>query len=164
MQGLRYIAVGFMLAVIVLVAGGCGGSDSTSAGNSGSASDVSSQVTSKAVFIKEANAICTKMVERIRRGGFKAFREYGQAGEGAKFRSALTAVLIPSIEGEIEGIQSLTPPAGDKAHIDAIVAALHQIVHDIKFNPSAHEYYPYKKAERLTNAYGLTACGRPALQ
>ncbi|HEX5418118.1 MAG TPA: hypothetical protein VFZ25_20880 [Chloroflexota bacterium] len=165
MQGLRYIAIGAMLAVIVALVAGCGSSDSGSAAStSGSASDVSSQASSRAVFVKEANAICAKEVEKIQRAGYKAFREHGNTGEGDEFRSALVAIIAPSMKGEAEGIEDLSPPAGDKAQIDAIVAELRHIAHEIKKDPSAHEYYPYAKAERLADAYGLKDCGRPAPQ
>jgi len=72
-------------------------------------------------------------------------------------------VIVPSIEGEIHGIRALQSPAGDEAQVKKILVELHKVINQAETDPSAHGYYPYKKAEAVADAYGLTSCGRPSL-
>lgn len=153
MQGRQFIAALTVLALL----GGCGGSDE------GGTADSSSGA-SKAEFVKEANAVCNRMVARIQNGGYRLFRENGKPGETQIFgRKLVHEVIVPNLEGEIHGISGLQSPAGDEAQVKKILAELHKVIDQVEADPSAHGFYPYKKAEAAADAYGLTSCGRPTL-
>jgi hypothetical protein len=157
---------------VVLVVGGCGGgaSDSTGGGNAGASSDVSDASSTtpsgaSATFIRQANNLCTRTIAKIQLQGKKVFGETSGPGEAPIFgRRLIHEVLIPNFNDEISGIRALGDPAAKTPEVEEILAAIKGIVEYLETHPHSEKFYPYRKAERLADAYGLTSCGRPALE
>ena len=152
------------LAIAVAVAAGCGGSGG-SGGDGGNGStgastttgpskvDVTTSSLSKAAFLKQANAICTRGVERVQ----KAFSSEASEAAQAEAVAAFTAMV-----GEAVGeIQQLGAPKGDEAAVQATLTALQKAV-DTSEEESASTLERlaalFRKSDALAGSYGLNAC------
>lgn len=187
MLGRLHIVVVLILA-IGLFAAGCGGDDgdgresadatgATTAAPEGSASDGATTEGGEAQdgdsveasgpeaeFIREANAICRKAVARIQLVGKKVFEEESGPKDGPTFKRRLVNdVLVPNLESEVNGLRELEVPPADEAQVNKIITAIEEVIRRVETNPKNYGYYPYVQAERLADAYGLNACGRPSL-
>lgn len=160
------IAVIFGLAPLA----GCGGADgdtgdTPSSNTEAKAANTNTKSTTEEVekeeFIAQGNAICAKRTASIAVKGQKVFKEnYSKPSEvGAK--AIANEVIIPNFEQEIRELNALSPPPGDSDQIYAIYDAIEEVIDGLKANPEGQNFYPYKKAESLAAAYGLTACGHP---
>jgi hypothetical protein len=144
-----------VVAAISLFFWGCGSDD----GASGSA-----QV-SKAAFVRQANAVCEAASERIVAKSATA-EQNGKTGPQAG-AELVPVILVPAIEEEIEEVRALEMPEGDEAQIEAILDALQEVMDKAKVAPEeflavlgAGER-PYRKVEKLANAYGIDECAQP---
>jgi hypothetical protein len=146
------LAVAAILIVgLVLVA--CGSSNDNSTTSTTAA-------LSKAAFLKQGNAICTKGNQQVNAAAHKAFPKGGKPtkADEAKF----TAILIPTVQTEIDGVKALGAPTGDEAKVKAIVVSAQAALDKAKADPTIlfqNSTDPFAKSNKLTNAYGLTACG-----
>ena len=80
-------------------------------------------------------------------------------GQALKFAKD---TIIPSVQSQINGVRALGAPAGDKAKVSAIVNAAQSALDKAKKNPivlTQNGPDPFKKANQLSKAYGLTVCG-----
>ncbi len=108
---------------------------------------------SKAEFIKQGNAICTKARE-------KRTADFG-AEPTLTTEEIVTKLTLPSIR-EIAGqLDELGAPAGDEAKVDAIVTGIEKGVDKserlIKKYPEGFEVF-VASAEKLALEYGLKDC------
>jgi hypothetical protein len=149
-----FIALLAALAAISMIAVGCGGSDSTD----------SSSIT-KAQFIKQADAICEKGNEE-NEAEFEEFAEEKNLSENkeptkAQQEEAITDIVAPGVQKQIEEIDALGAPEGDEKQVEAIVTSVEEGVEEIEEDPSSliKGENPLGKGSKLAKEYGLKACG-----
>lgn len=166
--------------LVVALAMGCGGGDggssATSADKSAEASSTATAPESasesqtqeggtpltRASFVAQSNAACKKRAVNIQTKGSKYFVKYGGPGEERKFGEVVVRkVIVPEFEGEIQDLRDLTPPAGTKKQVDALVASIDRFLRLIEENPAAKNSYPYHEAEHLAAKAGIAECGHP---
>jgi len=159
----RFYAVAIVFPVLLLLAAGCGGSDSGSATGAaiGQEVTVTSGSLSKAEFIKRADKIC----EDSRSEFSKAFNDFAKTNKpGADLAGWVDEVahkfFLPTYEEEIEQISALGAPSGDEEEIESFLNALQTRLDAIDQSPTelSKTITPLKKPEELAKAYGLTGC------
>lgn len=159
----RPIAMLAGVAALAILIAGCGGGDDTT----GEASSGGAELT-RAEYIKQADAACSKQNEQLS----AAFNEFAEShkianaqlskAQGVEFSEE---VFLPYVEGRIEILEGLNPPAADAKQVEAIVAAtekgLVKAKKELKSQSSrASEFEdPFAAAESLSRAYGLEVCG-----
>lgn len=147
------LILGVLALAIGMVVAGCG------SGGSGS----STGPTSKAEFIRKANAIC----DRDHRQGEAEFRDYivslhgdephGSALAAAQRKIAET-ILIPLKQQEIEELAELGAPKGDGKQVKAISAAIEEGIETTEKSPEEAVVYSasaFGKSSELATKYGL---------
>jgi hypothetical protein len=181
MRGRHSIAVVIGLVGLILIVG-CGGDDAneTSApangptateastatdGDSGASAadgdETGVPVISKEEFIAQGNALCAKRSAELAVDGQRVFKEVRNKPNPVSARALVDKVIVPTFESELSDLRALDPPPADSDEVYAIFEAIEEMIDKVKDDPSTQNYYPYKKAERLAAAYGLTACGHP---
>ncbi len=157
----RALAALVALVAIVVVAAGCGGgSDSTSSAGE----TAGGEAPTKAVFIKEADAIC-KSGEDALEGEVEEFVEE----EGLEKKKPTPAqetqlveqLVIPNIARQGEEIGELTPPEGEEETIEELVSSLQEGVESAEEEPKAliEGGNPFAAATKQAKAYGMKECG-----
>ena len=133
-----------LFVVAFLGIAGCGGDGSSAP--------------SEEEYIAEADAICQKADDELAATVESTF------GSEEPTRQQVVAFvedeLVPSIEGQLDELRSLTPPEGDEDAVNAIYDALDQDIEAVAENPAAAVESPaFVESSRLAGEYGLTACG-----
>jgi hypothetical protein len=144
-----------VLAIAVAAfAAGCGSS-------SDSTSSSTTAALTKAEFIQQADAICTKGNKADDAAQKKAF------GSGKptqkEFEQFVTGALIPSVQGQISGVEALTPPAGDEATVKKMLDDSQAALDKLKSDPTLvlqQSSDPFAKSNQELKAYGLKVCGQ----
>jgi hypothetical protein len=152
----RFIALLAALAAISVIAAGCGG---------GSDSSSTSATISKAQFIKQADAICAKG-NKENEAEFEEFAKENGLSEKkeptkAQQEEAISEIVAPGVEKQIEEIDALGAPEGDEGKIEAMVAAVEEGAEEIEANPASliEGKNPLAKGSKLAKEYGLKTCG-----
>jgi hypothetical protein len=141
----RVMAWGVAL-ILVAVAAGCGSSDNE---------------VSKSEFLKKGNAICKKGNKEIEQEANKTFKK-GQEPSPEELKKFATETLVPNVRGQVEDLRALDKPKADKDKVDAILDEADAAVAKGEKDPlvlTNDQKDPFKKANKLANNYGLTACG-----
>jgi hypothetical protein len=136
------IAIGIAAATCLVA--GCGSSGDGTA----------TAAVTKAQFIKQAEAICSKAQDRAKNAG----AEWEKAnGKPLDLDTALRQVIGPALEREAKELQSLTAPEGDEVRVDRMFGNLSKAAAAITegSKPSASTSNAFIKE---TQAYGLEAC------
>jgi hypothetical protein len=145
------------LVVLALVVAGCGSSsDDTS----------STASLSKAEFVKQGNAICTKGNEQIE----SEFEEFSKERNLSETKAPPKAVqeegaeeiLIPAINQQVEEIKALGTPEGDEAEVEEIFTTVEEAIEEGEEDPTSlfgSGPGKFKEANKLAREYGLTVCG-----
>ena len=136
------------LPAALLIVAGCGGGDDDDA-------------TTKAEFIRKADAICKKAHDAFEEEFRQAFSKPSQQ-TNERLKAFALSDLVPVQEGEIEEVSALEPPAGDEAEVKAIIDAVQTGVDKIKADPGillpSVPEDPLAEGHRLAKAYGLKEC------
>lgn len=143
---------------IALVAAGCGSSDDNSSESTASLT--------KAEFIKEGNAICTKGNTKLN-SEFEAFGEEHNLSENktpskAAREEASEEVLIPAITTQVEELRALGAPEGDEGEVDEILTGAEEAIEEGEEDPASllgNEPGGFTEVNKLAREYGLTVCG-----
>ena len=110
-------------------------------------------------LIAQADAACKSGNEALDKAGQKLFSDGSPSTE--EITQYVDESFVPTIEGELDAIRSLTPPEGDEETIDDILQAAQTSVENVKDDPSLLESgNPFKEADDLANEYGLKVCGQ----
>ena len=144
------------LLAVALVAAGCGSSSS----------DTTASLT-KAEFLKQGNAICAAGNKEINAEFEKFFKEKEFSKKKqptqAQLEEAAEEIAVPSIRKQIDGIRALGAPSGEEEQVNEIIDAAEEALEEAEEDPAAlvneENGNLFAKANKLTNAYGLTACG-----
>lgn len=145
---------------VALFAAGCGGGDSTTdSGASGASGASGSAALTKDEFITQADALCKTGDEVINTAG----QAFGSSQpSGAELKQFVDTTLVPTIQSELDGIKSLTPPAGDEDQVNQIVTDVEDALAQTKDDPSSvlQQTGPFDKANQDAGDYGLKVCGQ----
>jgi hypothetical protein len=147
----RFIVVVAGLVAALAVAGCGGGSSSTT-----------EEALSKSEFLAQGNQICAKGNQEIQAAAKKVFTS-SQAPSQATQEKFVTDTVIPGVQQQIDGVEALTPPAGDEDQVNAITDAAQSALDKAKADPSLLTDQgggsdPFAEANNLAKAYGLDAC------
>ncbi len=128
----------------------------------GSSSDSSSLT--KAEFIKQADAICTKGEKAIETGAEKFAEENNVNTEKptkAQKEEVITQVVAPSIRKQGEEISELGAPSGDEDKVEAIVDSVEEGADELESKPAQlfEGKNPLAAGSKLAKEYGLKVCG-----
>jgi basic membrane lipoprotein Med (substrate-binding protein (PBP1-ABC) superfamily) len=152
----KLIAVLAAAAAILLIVAGCGG---------GSDSSSESSSITKAQFIKQADAICAKGNKENEAEFEKFAKEKGLSEKKeptkAQQEEAISEIVGPGVQKQIEEIDALGAPEGDEGKIEAMIDAVEEGVEEIEENPAAlvEGKNPLAKGSKLAKEYGLKTCG-----
>jgi hypothetical protein len=151
MRSTPLMRVVMLVAIVALlpVAAGCGSSKKSTA-------------LSKAEFLKRGNAICRRGNQEINRAAQKIFPNSHARPNQADEKKFATNTLIPSVQGQIDGIKALGAPKGDESKVKAIVTSAQTALEKGKKNPlllTSNKQDPFANTNKLAKAYGLTVCG-----
>jgi hypothetical protein len=162
------ILTALLCAAIALAVAGCGGGDDSSSTTVSSTTAVGATGASGGAplstdeFITQADAICTSSNDEVDAQAQQVFG--GQQPTDAQLAQFINDTLIPSLEDEINGIDALTPPAGDEDQVQAIIDAVNTALDKVKANPqlvaASANNGPFAEADQLAKAYGLKVCGQ----
>ena len=148
-----------VLALVAAIVAGCGGSD-----DSGSETTEATVTLTKAEFIKQGDAICEEANEQNETEAEEFAEDNGFTLEKAtdeQLEEAITEVLVPSLNQQVEDIAALGAPQGDEEQVEKIVVSLEDGAGEIEDEPSlAFEGDPLKESSRLAKDYGFEVCGQ----
>jgi hypothetical protein len=121
----------------------------------------------KAQFIKQADAICTRGQQRFQElfdGYMRQTPNPTPAPERtlAQWTEIVETAFAPALEREIDELRALTAPRADERQVNAILAAVEDGLRGVEKDPSveADAEEQFRKSTRLADEYGLTVCGR----
>ena len=119
------------LLLSALVLAGCGGGDDDGATTAPTTDVTVSERPTKAEFIKQADAICKRGSDEISAGS-KAFKaKLGMKPDGslskAQQEELITAVVVPSVKRQAEGVARLKPPPDDLDEANQLAAGLGRV-------------------------------------
>lgn len=153
--------------LIALIASGCGGtSSSDSTANSTAASTAESTVASrsisKAVLIKQGDAICRE-IDEVQNNNLTAYLEKhpnaqsNKAGEEAGVKTA----GLPPIATEITELAALGAPEGEEDEVEEFLKSLESALQGVEAKPSlviGTDHSPFDVPNRLATRYGFKDC------
>jgi hypothetical protein len=151
--------------LIVLAIAGCGGDDDTS--TTSTTSEVSGATGTGGValtedeFLTQGNAICAAGNKEIEQAANDTFTS-GQPTDAQLEQFA--AIFIPSVRGQIEAIQALTPPEELADQVDTFLADAQDAADQAEADPtlivSSNDSGPFGAVNDAADEIGLTECGK----
>jgi hypothetical protein len=156
------------LAALLFVAG-CGSSGSSATGSE--TSDTTSKTIvvetgslSKEQFIQQAGVICLKSRAQFD-GEYEDLLKNAQPANSPKelkvlFGGVVDTLLSPIYEKLIDEISALGAPTGGEAKVAAFLNTMQNRLASMQKNPAelGETLTPFKPAEKLASAYGMTGC------
>lgn len=147
---------------ITLLAIGCG-DDDTPESDSGEIS-VSTGSLTKAQFIEQANAICTKVAAETQQlaSEYVSSLDRGSGTDPAtQMATLMNTVIAPAYEKQIDEISALGAPKGDEDEVLSVLREQQRAVDQARARPAKFVQSGAAFAALLDQgrAYGLTACG-----
>ncbi|HEX4464588.1 MAG TPA: hypothetical protein VH042_08125 [Solirubrobacterales bacterium] len=145
-----------------MIVAGCGG---------GGSSDETSPSSSKAAYVKSADAICTKTGKEVK-AQYAAYLKKNDIEEGASKESpaemkahvigAMETVAIPAFNKQIEKLKALEAPSELKAKTEEFIAAVEAAVEKGEAEPLlifAKEPELFVKSDKVAKELGFRVCG-----
>jgi hypothetical protein len=163
------MAIFFCVVALAAIAAGCG-SDSDAEGTAAGGDGDGGTVT-KAAFVKEGTALCTKHRTKIVDELTDFEKETEKLGEKGGDKEALDrallavrTILVPGMKAEVEELGQLEPPADDAAKFAAIVKTFEAGVEEGEKDPESVLFLgggweTNSKAVKMAEAYGFELCG-----
>jgi hypothetical protein len=147
------IIAALVCAALALIAAGCGGSDDTSTTSTAAA-------LSEADFLTQGNAICAAGNKEIDQAANDTFT--GGKPTAAQIEQ-FAAVLVPSVQGQVDAIRALTPPADLADQVDTFLSDTEDALAQVKDDPSllaaSDNNGPFAAISDQANQIGLKECG-----
>jgi hypothetical protein len=118
---------------------------------------------SKAAFIKEADAVCTKAEVKLSEEVIDFAKENGIDIEKEEEPSddqkteIYETIVLPNIANQAKELEALTPPKGDEAKIEELTSTLSDEAENA--DPSNLDESTFEDASKMAQEYGLTSCG-----
>lgn len=138
---------------------GADAAEGTDGANDAGSSTATAGVPTKAEYITRADEICRKAEEEFARTLNESFED-GSPGQ-AEPDAALETAFVENLEGQLNDLRALNPPAGDEQTLAAMYDSLAVAVQEIAEDPSSltEPSAAMKDASRRARAYGLDECG-----
>jgi hypothetical protein len=143
--------------LLACVAAGCGDDDK------GSPDD--DKPVTKAAFITSADALCTKTNAEITKAAAKLRKKSQKDGTLPKrdVVNFFSGTSLPAYDDLVRQLGALTPPKGDEAKIDGLLATLASAIDTVKDDPekfaSTAAKDPFADFNTRARAYGMKVCG-----
>ena len=155
----RVLAVLMGVAALAVFFAACGSDDE-------SESESESSALTKAEFIKQADAACTKENKELA-AELTAFLASHKLKNGVPTQAQKEEIVrelnIPHLEGRIEMLRELPPPDTEAEQVEAIIATTEDGLAAMKEDPLVSLSDPAERsivrALKLSRAFGLTVCG-----
>jgi hypothetical protein len=150
----RAAVLSLLASLLLALAAGCGDSDDSSGDSS----------LSQAEFVERAEEICkTETEEALARMGpyvQRLEREGNGAGGPRELQAeAIQAIILPSVESQIDQIRKLGVPSGDEEQVKAFLTALEDAVDTSEAAPlTPRANAAFSRVNRIGRAYGLRRC------
>lgn len=161
------------IAVLAILAVGCGGGggDTTGGGTSATSGDSTSATSdgggsgkplTKVEFISKGDAICQEVPKNYNKKLAELEEENKAEGKPklSKSEENLKAA-IPPLNVAIEEMEELTPPKGEEKQAEEIVDALEAAAKGVEEKPTSElsgPKSPFNEFQELTKKYGFTFC------
>jgi hypothetical protein len=141
-----------MVLAAVAVGSGCGGGG-----------DNDEQALTKAQYLRQANAICTKgdeaKTEALSVAAQKKSRNETRLLDKKDLEDLATDVALPAVRKMVGELSELVPPEKDKEKVEAIIDSMEVGLDEIEDEPKKFvSGDAFLKVDKLADAYGLTAC------
>jgi hypothetical protein len=134
-----------MVAVLGLVALGCGGGDDN---------------LTKAQFIQQADAICKKGNKQIDAEAEKIFTTKEQPSK-AQLEQFSSETLIPNIQGQVDDVRALDEPSEDEDQVNAFLDSAQSELDKGKQNPLYMTTdQSFSKTNKMGQQYGFKVCSQ----
>lgn len=141
------------LVGIALILAGCGGSDDKGL--------------SKADYVTQADAICTKAAAQLDKDSQAAVQALGtDSPTDEQLATIAKDVAVPNLEKQLGDLKALDAPKDDKDTLDALYTDLDGAIAKVKADPTtlinsgdASATSPFASANEKAKAYGLKSCG-----
>lgn len=144
--GLPLVAI----LAVGLVLGGCGSSKK-------STTTTTAAPLTKAEFVKQANAVCTKGTKQ----NAAAQKALGSKKPTQAQLATFTKTFVPNVQGQIDAIRELAPPTADQAKVTAMLNIAQADLNKVKADPTAlFKGDLFANFAKLAHPYGLTSCAR----
>ena len=141
-----------LLALVAVVVGCGGGGDGET-----------TETLTKAEFIKQGDAICEKANEQSETEAEEFAEEKDFTLEKAseeQLEEAVSEVLVPSLNGQVEELDALGAPEGDEEQVEEIIVSLEGAAGEIEEDPSVvFDEEVLKEPSKLAEDYGFEVCG-----
>ena len=155
-----------VLALVAVVAG-CGGGGSSSSSTTstdGGSTDAGGEAPTKAVFIKEADAICgedeDELVKEVENFAEEKGIEIKKEEPSKDLQAELfREVVLPNIGRQADDIAALTPPEGDEETIEELTDTLSSEVAEAEEEGGVPAQDTLAGATKQAKAYGFKVCG-----
>ena len=146
------------LCLVAMAIAGCGGSDDseTSGGEQ--------EALSKAEWVKQADAICTKANDRQEALLQKAAQDVTGSPSKSDQADFVVNAGVPPLREAAASLEELGAPAGEEEKAEAFIDALEKALDEIEAEPvefSEAKIEPFTPVERQAEKLGLEICGRP---
>jgi hypothetical protein len=137
------------IVLILVFAAGCGGGDTLS----------------KAEFIEKADAICAR-ADKTKNGEAAGYqkahlKELVPLSRAENVEKLVIAVLLPSVQKEVEEIEALGPPSEDKKKVEDFTRAVEAAMKKAEKKPAdVANFYasPFRDADKIAQEYGFKNC------
>jgi len=140
-----------LIPLTVVMAGfavGCGSSSDDSSSDSGTA-------LTKAEYVKQADKICSDGSAALTKAVADATKSGdASATDPTKFTQD---VLIPNLQGQVDDLRALSPPAGDEETTAKIYDSLQSGIDSVNEDPK-NLNGAFNEASQLAGDYGMPAC------
>lgn len=169
MKGRGFVVLTVLSAfAAVAIFAGCGNDSSTSAAatDSGSESTASQKESSgpltKDEFLKQANQICQRAVEKKDKGVVslaETSTEPGKPPSSQALEKVVRFVVVPTYREAIDQIGELDAPKGDTAKVEKVLRTYAADLEAVETEPiKATKGYMFRDAHDLAEAYGIESC------
>jgi hypothetical protein len=157
------IPLAVICAALALVLAGCGGDDDTSTTSTTSvdseATGTSGAALTETEFLAQGNAICLAGNQELEQAANDAFAG-GQPTDAQIEQFA--AVLVPNVQGQVDAIRTLTPPAELADEVETFLSDAEDALAQVADDPSllaANDDGPFVTVNQQARQIGLDECG-----
>jgi len=120
---------------------------------------------SKSEYLAEARTICQKGNQALTAASNDVFAKLppGQKLSDPEIEGFVRSTVIPTIRDQVAELRKLTPPKGEKDHVDEIYDELDAGLDELEKNPKklTDGSNVFADADKLATKYGITVCSAP---
>ena len=127
--------------------------------------DGGSEGVSKSEYLAEARTICQKGNQALTAASNDVFAKLapGQKLSDPEIESFVRTTVIPTIRDQVAQLRKLTPPKGEKDHVEEIYDELDEGLDELEKNPKKlpDGSNVFADADKVATKYGITVCSTP---